>query len=162
MKIKSMEERLYEKWGLKDAEAIKNKIFEEAREGDTVKALLPSDKLVVCSYALGKLLASYEIGLKSAQLRRFYESLLNIKATVATIRLKVNNEILFREKVLPEIHMLKPQLANAKARQPKEVAPFFEVMNPLLDRVESVEDYERICQFAEAIVAYHKYCGGRD
>jgi CRISPR-associated protein Csm2 len=162
MKMRSMEERLYEEWGLKDSEAIRNKIFEKAGEKDTVKALLPSDKLVACSYALGKLLASYEIGLKAAQLRRFYESLLNIKATVATIRLKTNAEGLFREKALPGILMLKPQLANAKARQPKEVAPFFDVINPLLDHVSSVEDYERLCQFAEAIVAYHKYCGGRD
>jgi CRISPR-associated protein Csm2 len=161
MKIKSMEERLSEDWGLKDSASIKSKIFEN--EGNTtLRALLPSDKLVVCSFALGKILASYEVGLKAAQLRRFYESLLNIKAAVATIRLRPNAAELFREKVLPEIFMLKPQLANAKARQPKEVAPFFDVINPLLEFVTSAEDYERLCQFAEAVVAYHKYCGGRD
>jgi len=157
-----MEERLCEEWGLRDAKSIRDKIFDGSSGDSTVRTLLPAKKLVVCSFALGKLLASYEVGLKAAQLRRFYESLLNIKAAVLSIRLKPNVADLFQEKVLPEIVMLKPQLANAKARQPKEVAPFFDVMNPMLDCVFSIEDYERLCQFAEAVVAYHKYCGGRD
>jgi CRISPR-associated protein Csm2 len=162
MKIKPMEERLTEEWGLKTAGRISDKIFEGASEGSTVRNMLEAEKLVVCSYALGRILASYEVGLKSAQLRRFYESLLNIKATVNAIRVKPDAEEQFRKKALSNIVMLKPQLANAKARQPKEVTPFFEVINPLLDRIKTIEDYDRLCQFAEAIVAYHKYCGGRD
>lgn len=162
MKIKPMEERLSEEWGLKTAERIGDKIFEGASEGSTVRNMLEAEKLVVCSYALGRILASYEVGLKSAQLRRFYESLLNIKATVNAIRVKPDAEEQFRKKALSNIVMLKPQLANAKARQPKEVTPFFEVINPLLDRIKTIEDYDRLCQFVEAIVAYHKYCGGRD
>lgn len=162
MKIKPMEEQLSETWGLKSAEKISDKIFEGSSTGASVKSMLDAQKLVVCSYALGRILASYEVGLKSAQLRRFYESLLNIKAAVNAIRVKQNAEAFFRSKTLPDILMLKPQLANAKARQPKEVTPFFDVINPLLDRIETIEDYDRLCQFAEAIVAYHKYSGGRD
>jgi CRISPR-associated protein Csm2 len=162
MKITPMEEKLAETWGLKTAERISDKIFEGASEVTTLRSMLDAEKLVVCSFALGKLLASYEVGLKSAQLRRFYESLLNIKATVNTIKTKPNAEELFTKKALSDIVMLKPQLANAKARQPREVTPFFDVINPLLDRVKTIEDYEKLCQFAEAIVAYHKYCGGRD
>ena len=116
---------------------------------------------MVCSYALGKILASYEVGLKSSQLRRFYESLLNIRATINAIRIKPNAVELFQSEVMPEILMLKPQLANAKARQ-REVIPFFEVVNPLLDMVKSIEDFDRLCKFVESVVAYHKYCGGRD
>ena len=162
MKIKPMEERLSEEWGLRTAEKIGDKIFEGSSEGSTVRNMLEAEKLVVCSYALGRILASYEVGLKSAQLRRFYESPLNIKAAVNSIRVKPNAEELFKKKALSNIVMLKPQLANAKARQPKEVTPFFEVINPLLDRIKTIEDYDRLCLFAEAIVAYHKYCGGRD
>src|SRR5208282_3062074 len=115
MKIKPMEERLSDEWGLKTAEKIVDKIFEDSTVGSSVRDMLEAEKLVVCSYALGKLLASYEVGLKSAQLRRFYESLLNIKAAVNTIRVKPKAEELFRGKVLSNIVMLKPQLANAKA-----------------------------------------------
>jgi CRISPR-associated protein Csm2 len=162
MKIKPMEERLSEEWGLRTAESIRNKIFEGISDSTSVKNILDAKKLVVCSYALGKILASYEVNLKAAQLRRFYESLLNIRAAANMIRTKPKADEQFQEKVLPEVYMLKPQLANAKARQPKEVGPFFDVMNPLLDLIKTIEDYDRLCQFAEAIVAYHKYCGGRD
>jgi len=162
IKINPMEERLSAEWGLKTGEKIKDKVFEGCSGNATVKNILDAQKLVVCSYALGKILASYEVGLKSAQLRRFYESLLNIKATVNTIRTKPNASDLFKERALSEILMLKPQLANAKARQPREVTPFFDVINPMLDIVRGIEDYDRLCQFVEATVAYHKYCGGRD
>lgn len=162
MKIRPLEERLFEEWGLGSAERIKNRIFESCSATDTVKNVLDAEKLVACSYALGKLLASYDVGLRAAQLRRFYESLLNVKATVNTIRAKPDADRLFEEKARPEILMLKPQLANARARQPREVTPFFDVINPLLDMVEHFEDYDRLCQFVEAVVAYHKYCGGRD
>ncbi len=162
MKIKPMEERLSEEWGLKTAEKIRDKMFEGSSSHATVKSILDAEKLVVCSYALGKILASYEVRLKSAQLRRFYESMLNIKATVNTIRTKPDADSLFKQKALPEILMLKPQLANATARQSREVTPFFNVINPLLDIIKSIEDYDRLCQFVESIVAYHKYCGGRD
>lgn len=161
-KNKPMEERLSEEWGLRKTDDIKNKIFENLSESSTVKDLLDAEKLVVCSFALGRILASYEVGLKYAQLRRFYESLLNIKAIVNPIRAETNADNLFREKALYEILRLKPQLANAKARQPRELTPFFEIINPLLDFVRTIEDYERLSQFVEAIVAYHKYCGGRD
>lgn len=162
MKNKPMEEKRYEEWGLRTVENIKDKIFEGSSENSTIKDILNAERLVVCSYALGKILASYDVGLKSAQLRRFYESLLNIKAAVNTIRANSDADNLFKENVMPEILMLKPQLANAKARQPREVTPFFDVINPLLDYVKSIKDYDILCQFAEAIVAYHKYCGGRD
>lgn len=157
-----MEERLSAEWGLRTGEKIRDKVFEGHSGDTTVKNILDAKKLVVCSYALGKILASYEVRLKSSQLRRFYESLLNIKATISTIRTKPNANDLFKERALPEILMLKPQLANAQARQPNQVTPFFDVINPMLDIVRSIEDYDRLCQFVEATVAYHKYCGGRD
>lgn len=161
-KIKPLEEKRSEEWGLSTAERIRDKIFENYTDDLTIKDMLDAEKLVVCSYALGTILAGYEVGLKSAQLRRFYESLLNIKATVNFIKAKPDADKLFKKKALPEILMLKPQLANAKARQRREVTPFFTVINPLLDMAKHIEDYERLCQFVEAIVAYHKYCGGRD
>jgi CRISPR-associated protein Csm2 len=162
MKIKPMEEKLYEEWGLRTVDKIRDKIFEGASEHSTIENILDAERLVVCSYALGKILASYDVGLKTAQLRRFYEALLNIKAAVNTIRANPDSDSLFKKTVIPEILRLKPQLANAKARQPREVTPFFEVINPLLDFVKSIKDYDILCQFVEAIVAYHKYCGGRD
>ena len=162
MKIEPMEARLSREWGLKTADRIRDHIFKDYKEIDSLKDILDAKTLVVCSYALGKILASREVGLKSSQLRRFYDSLLNIRAGLNIIRTKPNSNELFKLKIMPGIIMLKPQLANAKARQQREVTPFFNVINPLIDLIKDIEDYDRLCQFAESIVAYHKYCGGRD
>ncbi|HRR40100.1 MAG TPA: type III-A CRISPR-associated protein Csm2 [Syntrophales bacterium] len=160
-KTEPVEERLSREWGLSTAEKIRDKIFERGDDCG-LNLLMDAERLVVCSYALGKLLSSRDIGLKSSQLRRFYESIITIKAIVNTIRTKQNANELFKSRGLPEVVMLKPQLANAKARQSREVTPFFDVINPMLDCIKGIEDYEKLCQFVEAVVAYHKYCGGRD
>lgn len=149
MKVRSIEEKLSEEWGLKNAEIILEKIVEKEtsskKEGIGLKELLDDEKMVVCSFALGKILASYEIGLKTAQLRRFYEAMLAI-----------------RGKKSASLMILKPQLAYAKARASRELTPFFVVVNPLMERVHDSEDFNRLVQFIEAIVAYHKYHGGKD
>lgn len=149
MKVKSIEEKLSEEWGLKNAEIILEKIIEKEtsskKEGIGLKELLDDEKMVVCSFALGKILASYEVGLKATQLRRFYEAMLAI-----------------RSKKSASLMILKPQLAYAKARASRELTPFFIVVNPLMERVHDAEDFSRLVHFIEAIVAYHKYHGGRD
>jgi len=149
VKIKPIEEKLTDLWGLKSAEVILSKVMEKAmspeREDIALKELLDDEKIVVCGFALGKILASYEVGLKSAQLRRFYEAMLAI-----------------RGKKSASLMILKPQLAYAKARASRELTPFFVVVNPLMERVHDSEDFNRLVQFIEAIVAYHKYHGGKD
>ncbi len=149
MKVRSIEEKLSEEWGLKNAEIILEKIVEKEtsskKEGIGLKELLDDEKMVVCSFALGKILASYEVGLKATQLRRFYEAMLAI-----------------RGKKSASLMILKPQLAYAKARASRELTPFFIVVNPLMERVHDAEDFSRLVHFIEAIVAYHKYHGGRD
>jgi CRISPR type III-A-associated protein Csm2 len=150
----AMEERLAKEWRLKTAKDILEKIFEDYHQGDKLTQILQGEKLIVCSYALGQILASFDVGLKASQLRRFYESLLQMKA--------LSGEASFKEKVLPSLLMLKPQLANAKARMDRQIGPFFKVVNPLFDVIQDAEDLTRLCNFVQAIVAYHKYCGGRD
>ena len=142
MKLLPMEERLSNQWSLNTEEAIRAKIFENYEEGDNLIRILDSKKLVVCSYALGSILAGK---LRAAQLRRFYESLLKIKAIVGRIKKSDGDDSSFRSAIIPHILMLKPQLAYAKGRLIKDVA-----------------DYESLCDFVQAVVAYHKYCGGRD
>ena len=119
MKVKSIEEKLSEEWGLKNAEIILQKIVEKEtsskKEGIGLKELLDDEKMVVCSFALGKILASYEVGLKAAQLRRFYEAMLAIRGKKASSPM-----------------ILKPQLAYAKARASRELTPFFIVVNPFI------------------------------
>ena len=158
----AMEERLAKEWGLTTSGDIRQKIFENYSDGDKLTELLESEKLIVCSYALGQILASFDVNLKASQLRRFYESLLQIKGMNTNIKGLPNFETAFRTRILPNVLMLKPLLANTKARQGKQLAPFFDVINLLFDVIKDSEDLERLCNFVQAIGAYHKYCGGRD
>lgn len=162
MNPEPMEDKLLKQWNLNTEKDIKAKIFEDYAEGDKLTHILDGEKLVACSYALGRILASYNVGLKTAQLRRFYGSLLNIKASVSRIGTESKADSAFKSKIIPQILMLKPLLANAKARHRRAITPFFEVMNPLFDVVKDRDDYDRFCDFVEAIVAYHKYCGVKD
>ena len=162
MDLKPMEENLSEAWGLHNAEKILKKILEGATgEHDTLVDFLQKEKLVVCSYALGKLLASNKVGLRTSQLRRFYHSMLNLKAEISLASQNVNLNENSKIDILSGVLQLKPLLANAGAKQPQQVQPFFLVVNRLLDEVKSNADYQRLCQFVEAVVAYHRYCGGR-
>ena len=162
MNPEPMEDKLLKQWNLNTEKDIKAKIFEDYAEGDKLTHILDGEKLVACSYALGRILASYNVGLKTAQLRRFYGSLLNIKASANRVRAESGADNAFKSKIIPQILMLKPLLANAKAKQRRAITPFFEVINPLFDVVKDGDDYDRFCDFVEAIVAYHKYCGGKD
>ena len=68
----------------------------------------------------------------------------------------------FQSQIRPEILNLKPQLAYAKARHQRQLEALFIIVNPLLDTIQDTIDFELFFQFIEAVVAYHKYCGGRD
>lgn len=59
-----------------------------------------------------------------------------------------------------EVVLLKPKLAYSAARQ-KAAKPLSDVMSVAIDKVHSIEDFNRLVQFIEAIIAYHKAAGGR-
>lgn len=60
----------------------------------------------------------------------------------------------------PEVVLLKPKLAYAAARQ-RAAKPLNDVISVAIDKVHSREDFDRLVQFVESIIAYHKAEGGR-
>ena len=154
-------------WKLREAADIRDKIIADSPEAEGLEKLLDSEKLVVCSYALGGILSSSGVRLKTAQVRRFYEAILGLNTAMTSwsrdksIEAKDQFEY-FRDVISAQLMMLKPQLANAQARQHREFTPLFTVLNPCIDRANSPEGLRRLAQFMEAIVAYHKFHGGRD
>jgi CRISPR-associated protein Csm2 len=156
-----MEEKLLNEWGLGSDLEISDRIFKGYSEGEKLSKLLDGDTLVACSYALGKRLAGREVGLKTSQLRRFYGAIMDVKATINRSRTAAKVADGPESEFRIAVRKLKPQLANAAARQ-TPVKPFFNVVNPMLDTIQDVDDFRRFCDFVEAVVAYHKYCGGRD
>jgi CRISPR-associated protein Csm2 len=72
---------------------------------------------------------------------------------------KESNEKVF-SKIEPEIVLLKPKLAYAAARQ-QAAKPLSNVMSVAIDKVYSLEDFERLVQLIESTIAYHKAEGGK-
>ena len=59
------------------------------------------------------------------------------------------------------VKLLKPKIAYLASRE-KRLKPFKRVMDALIDKVRDVQDFDRLADFMEAVIAYHKYYGGRD
>jgi len=126
---------------------------------DNLKDLHPSeyanDTQVAALLALaltGK--ASKKLELKTAQLRRFFDPLKSIEQ-----KLFIENKEW--SDVEGDFVLLAPKLAYAKG---KELLPdlFYSLLKNCLKRVNSKEDMKSLIQFLEAIVAYHKYYGGKE
>ncbi|MEG4267269.1 type III-A CRISPR-associated protein Csm2 [Microcoleus sp. Pol12A4] len=90
--------------------------------------------------------------LETNQVRKFLDAVNKMKVTLAQ-----TNDF---SKIETEVVLLKPKLAYAAARQ-KAAKPMSDVMSPAIDKVRSTEDFERLVQLIESIIAYHKAEGGK-
>ena len=90
--------------------------------------------------------------LETNQVRKFLDAVNRLKAELA--------ETGDFSKIETEVVLLKPKLAYAAARQ-KAAKPLGEVISAAIDKVYSKEDFERLVQFIESIIAYHKAEGGK-
>ncbi len=90
-------------------------------------------------------------GLKTNQVRKFLDAINRLKSVLAQ-----ENDF---SKIENEVILLKPKLAYAAARG-KATNPLSKVMSKAIDKVKSKEDFERLVQFIESIIAYHKAEGG--
>ncbi|VEP18160.1 Type III-A CRISPR-associated protein Csm2 [Hyella patelloides LEGE 07179] len=100
-------------------------------------------------------------GLKTNHLRRFLDSLKQLKA-----RLAKTGKI---EDIQDDLYFLQPQLAFAAARKKQEMRKgdslnpaqdFCNVVTAGIKKVHSEKDFYRLVQLVEAIIAYHKAAGG--
>jgi CRISPR-associated protein Csm2 len=91
--------------------------------------------------------------LKTNQVRKFLDAVNRIKAD-----LRQDEDF---SKIETEIVLLKPKLAYAAARQ-SSVQALSQVMSAAIDKVHSVDDFNRLVQFLESTIAYHKASGGKD
>ncbi|MEH2361475.1 type III-A CRISPR-associated protein Csm2 [Nostoc sp.] len=90
--------------------------------------------------------------LETNQIRKFLDAVNRLKADLTE-----TGEF---AKIETEIILLKPKLAYAAARQ-RAAKPLGEVMSAAIDKVHSKEDFERLVQLIESIIAYHKAEGGK-
>ncbi len=90
--------------------------------------------------------------LETNQVRKFLDAINRLKADLAE-----KDDFAAIE---TEIVLLKPKLAYAAARQ-RAAKPLSEVISDAIDKVNSKEDFERLVQLIESIIAYHKAEGGK-
>jgi len=90
--------------------------------------------------------------LETNQIRKFLDAINRLKS-----KLVGNNQF---SEIETEVVLLKPKLAYAAARQ-NVVKPLNKVISAAIDKVESKEDFERLVNLIESIIAYHKQAGGK-
>lgn len=122
-------------------------------------------KMIEHSSKLGESIAI--LGLKTNQIRKFLDAINRIKASLAQ-HYKKSKEDQF-EKIKPSIVLLKPKLAYVAARKNQnkikneETAAIAlkDIISKIIDHTHSVNDFQMLANFVEAIVAYHKAAGGK-
>jgi len=125
------------------------KTIEGLKDEDGLKTY-PIRDLVKHAEELGPYLRQQR--LETNQIRKFLDAINRLKADLA--------EKEDFSKVETEVVLLKPKLAYAAARQ-KAAKPLSKVMSAAIDKVHSREDFERLVQLIESIIAYHKAEGGK-
>ncbi|MEW6064674.1 hypothetical protein P378_05020 [Desulforamulus profundi] len=106
------------------------------------------DNLVEYAEKAGEYLC--QINLKTNQIRKFLDAVKKIESECS----KGNFD-------RDSVKLLKPKLAYAAGRQ-KEVKPLMQLLDPAINKVNSIDDFKKFARFVESIVAYHKFYGGRD
>ncbi len=109
----------------------------------------PIRKLVLHAEAFGPELKRQR--LETNQIRKFLDAINQLKAKM------IGSEFALIEN---EVVLLKPKLAYAAARQPA-VKSLNKVMSAAIDNVHDKDDFERLVQLIEAIIAYHKAEDGK-
>jgi CRISPR-associated protein Csm2 len=109
----------------------------------------PIRKLVQHAEAFGPELKRQR--LETNQIRKFLDAINQLKAKL------VGDDF---SAIETEVVLLKPKLAYAAARQ-NAVRPLNNVMSAAIDKVHSKEDFDRLVQLIESIIAYHKAEGGK-
>lgn len=90
--------------------------------------------------------------LETNQIRKFLDAINRIKAELS--------EATDFATIETDVVLLKPKLAYAAARQ-APAKPLSDVMSAAIDHVNSREDFDRLVQLIESIIAYHKAEGGK-
>jgi CRISPR-associated protein Csm2 len=134
-----------------------NKLIERVKKAGKLRNL-PIEELVLPDGDLDQLARHFRQTLKATQLRRVFH---DIKRLEQTARRSKPEEF---SHIRTQLALTLPELAYAYGRDviPKE---FYEFMRTLLhppnERFQGKEDVQRLVEILTALLAYHKFHGGR-
>ncbi|MBD3375870.1 type III-A CRISPR-associated protein Csm2 [candidate division KSB1 bacterium] len=86
---------------------------------------------------------------KTHQIRRFFSSVKSIEKKVRS------SDSVLSDSERVKLIMLRPQLANASAKQ-KQLKKLTEICTIMIQKVDEKPDFERFANFFESLVAFHK------
>ena len=104
---------------------------------------MPAEDIVAIGNHLGKILKDENV--KTTQIRKFLDA-------VRKIQVNFNKD---------SIIMLKPKLAYTAGRH-RNLKSFMQVLDPAIEATKDAESFKKLVQLIEAVVAYHRFYGGRD
>lgn len=119
---------------------------------------LPIEELVLPDGALDQLARYFRQTLKATQLRRVFH---DIKRLEQTARRSKPDEF---SHIRTQLALTLPELAYAYGRDviPKEFYDFMRtLLHPPSERFQGKEDVQRLVEILTALLAYHKFYGGR-
>lgn len=103
--------------------------------------------------------------LTTSQIRKFLASVNALTNKVDVYHAQNPGAVELSPTLASAVKYLKVQLAYQAAREPKKVQPFVETAR-LKERIDGIgtdlRAYEDFAHYMEALVAYHKFYGGRD
>jgi CRISPR-associated protein Csm2 len=111
-------------------------------------------KLVLDAEAFGGELRQQR--LETNQIRKFLDAINQLKAQLVEAKADGGGFAAIETGVV----LLKPKLAYAGARQ-DVVKPLNRVLSAAIDKTLDEEDFDRLVQLVESIIAYHKEAGGK-
>jgi len=94
-----------------------------------------------------------DVGLTTTQMRRIYSTIIDIKRKV--------ERGLEKDTLISQLYILRPWLAYTAGRN-KRAKLLCDIIRMSINKVKDTEDLDKLHKFMQAILAYHKYHGGRD
>jgi|FaiFalFF_MnMetaG_3_1042247.scaffolds.fasta_scaffold27204_2 CRISPR-associated protein Csm2 len=140
-----------------DAEALVAEIVKLVQDAKQLKKL-KIEELVLPEGKLDQLARHFAGSLKATQLRRVFH---DIKRLEQTARRSKPEEF---SRIRTQLALTLPELAYAYGRDviPKEFYDFMKaLLHPPNERFQVEEDVQRLVQILTALLAYHKFHGGR-
>lgn len=105
------------------------------------------------------------IGLKISQLRKILSAINILKNKVDIYKINNPSSNKLSTDLAMEVNFLRINIAYQAGREPKQVKPFVEKAK-LLTMIDNIKDdiksFEVFCKYVEALVAFHKFYGGKD
>jgi len=150
VELGQMIERIRSKRYRDVAEFINRKFEEFKGKAEQFLNLSPDERLRMAFILAAK--TTVVEGMKTTQIRKILSMSNGISRRIKTKKI---------EDISPEIAKMRYILAYTASRHRNQIMPILEVSDKILPKL-SVENYETFHEFLQAIVAYHKFLGGRD